>query len=250
MAIYVYKNSARTIELYAQNALKADMDKRYYCPDPKCNAHMYLCGVDGLSSAYFSANRKLYPHISGCDFSSLNGFNPRKTDENAFDFQAIIENMKTPGSPVKKKDFSDPHKTGTANLKPLRTIRQVYDMCKSYTCTDNYNGQVIGQMLLDDRSEYMYPKGVFGNRIIESKVKTGNFYDPNKKEIYLMAPSSKKYEFILQVSNAELFDFVRDSLFNNRDKFIIVAGLWESSGTFNAFKTDLASKKQIKIISK
>jgi len=31
-------------------------------------------------------------------------------------------------------------------------------------------------MILDDRSEFMYPRGVFGKRIIEGKAK-GFFYD-------------------------------------------------------------------------
>lgn len=249
MAMYVYKDSSRTLELYATDALRKDIETRYYCPNPNCDAHMYLCGVDGLSTAHFSANRKNYPHIEGCDFGSKNGFKADKIDEKAFDFQSLLDNMKVPSSPTKKKESPSPHKTGEADLKPLRTLRQVYDMCKSYTCTHSYNNQVIGKMLLDDRSEYMYPKGVFGNRIIEARVRAGNFYDPNKREIYLVAPSSQKYEFILQISDMKLFGLIRDTLFNNRDKFIIVAGLWETSGTFNVFKTNLTSQKQIKPVS-
>lgn len=249
MAMYVYKDDKKTIEFYAQDAVKGDMGIRYYCPNPNCDAHMYLCGVDGLSAAHFSANRKSHPHIDGCGFGSSNGFNPNNTDESSFDFQTSLENMMNPSSPTKKKKSPDGHKTGISKLKPLRTIRQVYDMCKSYTCTQSYNNQLIGQMLLDDRSEYMYPKGVFGNRIVEAKIKTGKFYNPNKKEIYLLGPSSRKYEFILQVSDNELFSFIRDSLFNNRDRLVIVAGRWESSATFNVFKTNVTSKRQIKIIT-
>lgn len=249
MAMYVYRDVKRTIELYAQDAVKGDMGTRYYCPNSNCDAHMYLCGVDGLSTVYFSANRNAHPHIDGCDFGSSNGFHPNNTDESAFDFQTILENMMNPSSPTKKKKSPNSHKTGVSHLKPLRTIRQVYDMCKSYPCTRSYNNQLIGQMLLDDRSAYMYPKGVFGNRIVETKVKVGTFYNPNKKEIYLVGPSSQEYEFILQVSDDKLFGFIRDSLFNNRDRFVIVAGHWESSATFNVFKTNVTSKRQIKIIT-
>lgn len=249
MAMYVYKDNLRTRELYAQDALKQDMDTRYYCPNPNCNAHMYLCGVDGLSTAHFSANRKAFPHINGCGFGSSNEFKPNNTDESTFNFQTALENMLKSSSATKKKKSPNIHETGESNLKPLRTIRQIYDMCKSYTCTYSYNNQVIGQLLLDDRSEYMYPKGVFGSKIIEAKVKAGIFYNPKEREIYLVAPSSQKYEFVLKVSDDELFCYLRDSLYNNRGKFIIVAGIWESAGKFNVFQTDVTSKRQIKVIT-
>ncbi|OTO65571.1 MULTISPECIES: hypothetical protein [unclassified Enterococcus] len=248
MAMYVYKDRQRKIEFLAEDALKQDMGIRYYCPNPNCDAHMYLCGVDGLATAYFSANRRTFPHVEKCDYGSSNSFNPNNSDESLFDFERVIEDMLRPTNPTKKDKSSNAHKTGDRNLKPLRTIRQVYDMCVAHSCTQTYNNKAIGQMLLDDRSEYMYPKGVFGHKIIKAKTKTGGFYNAEKQEIYLVAPSSEKYEFVLKVSNDELFRFFRDSLYNNRDKFIIVAGKWGSYGKFNFFQTNITSKRQIKII--
>jgi hypothetical protein len=246
MAMYAYKDVMRTKEFYAKDAIKQDVEIRYYCPNPNCDAHMYLCGVDGLSATYFSANRKGFSHIKGCSFGSSNSFDSNSTDEGAFDFKTAFENMMlNPSLSTQKKKSPGTHKSGDSNLKPLTTLRQIYDMCKSYACNQSYNNQKIGQMLLDDRSEYMYPKGVFGNRIIEANLR---FYCPKKQEIYLVAPSSKKYEFILKVSNEKLFYRLRDSLYNNRDKFIIVAGSWESSGKFNVFQTELNSTRQIRII--
>ena len=250
MAMYVYKDSERTIELYARDALKENKDTRYYCPNPECDAHMYMCGVDGVSSTYFSANRLAHRHIKGCDFDASNSFNSAKFDEKAFDFQKVLENMKISNAVTNKKKLPSPHKDGESMPKPLRTIRQVYDMCKSYPCTHSYNGLEIGQMLLDDRSEYMYPKGVFNNKIIESRVKSGMFYDSDKSEIRLVAPSSKKYEFILQFSDEVLFKTIKNDIYNNRDKLIIVAGYWQSSGTFDVFCAEMFSKKQIAVISK
>lgn len=250
MAMYVYKDKGRTKELYAKDALKEDKDKRYYCPNPNCDAHMYLCGVDGVSSAYFSATRKAYPHRKGCGFEASNNFNSHRFDENVFDFENVLEAMRIPSKSVLKKRSPNPHKTGESDLKPLRTTRQIYDMCKSYPCSHSYNNLVIGQMLLDDRSEYMYPKGVFGNRVIESKVKSGAFYDSTKMELRLVAPSSQKYEFILQFVDRALFDTIKNSLYSNRDKLIVLSGLWEQSGTFNVFCTEIVSKKQIVVITK
>lgn len=248
MAMYVYKDKERTIEFYAQDALRKDIGIRYYCPNPDCNAHMYLCSVDGSSTAYFSANRQGFSHIEDCEFGSSNSFNPNKTDESAFDFQQALQNMLNPSLSTKKKKVPDTHKTGEFNLKPLSTLRQIYDMCKSFACNQSYNNQVIGQILLDSRSEYMYLRGVFGSRIIEANKKTGNCYSAQKSEIYLVAPKSKKYEFVLKFSDDELFRFFRDSIYNNYNKLIVVAGNWGSSGKFNVFQTNITSKNQIKVM--
>ena len=48
MAMYVYKDKERNEKLYANNASKEDKGIRFYCPNPKCDAHMYICSVDGF----------------------------------------------------------------------------------------------------------------------------------------------------------------------------------------------------------
>ncbi len=59
-------------------------------------------------------------------------------------------------------------------------------MCKQFPPNYSYGNEKIGRMILDDRTAYWYPKGVFGFKIIESCVK-GRFYDNDKNEIYLVA---------------------------------------------------------------
>ena len=62
---------------------------------------------------------------------------------------------------------------------------------KSLPVGDTYAGQKIYSMILDDRSEYRYPKGCFGNKIIEAIV-NGRLYNDQKKEVYLAAPVNRK----------------------------------------------------------
>lgn len=58
-------------------------------------------------------------------------------------------------------------------------------------------------MILDDRSEYRYPKECFGNKIIKATVDV-KLYNDNKKEVYLVSPiNSKKYAFILSFLDEE-----------------------------------------------
>lgn len=247
--MYVYRDEERTVELYAKDAHKEDKDTKFYCPNPDCKAHMFICGLDGSSSAYFRATHKENSHIKGCDFGSSNNFKPGDHDELAFDFEKAIESMLIPSKSVKKADTPNPHKTGTPTKKPLRTIRQIYDMCKSYRCSDTYNNVKIGQMLLDNRSAYMYPKGVFGYRLIEAKVKPGYFYDNNDKTITLCTPiKTKQYQLQLRFTERALFVKMRDKLFNNKNKIILVSGDWKPSKTFNIFYTTITSTKQYHVI--
>lgn len=96
----------------------------------------------------------------------------------------------------------------------------------------------------------MYPKGCFGNKIIEATVDVKSYND-NKKEVYLVSPiNSKKYTFILSFSDEENYKKIRSEIYNNRDKIIVIAGKWESSGEYNKFTSKVYGKKQVAIIKK
>ena len=252
MAMYVYKDKERNEKLYANNASKEDKGIRFYCPNPKCDAHMYICSVDGFSSAHFKAKYKQYQHVANCPFHFSNGFNPNEHDEDAFNFENAVKNLMLTNNHIERKYTSNIHDTNKVNAtkKPLRTIRQIYDMCKSFVCTDEYNHVTIGQMLLDNRSAYMYPKSVFGYRIIEGMAIRGRFYDSDKLEIKIAAPiTDLTYKFILKFDEEALFKQARNMIFANREKIIIAAGEWKPSGRFNVFYTDVKNKKQMSVIN-
>ena len=103
-------------------------------------------------------------------------------------------------------------------------------------------------MILDDRSKYRYPKGCFGNRVIEANV-NGRLYNDEKKEVYLASPiTSKKYTFILSFSDEDIYKKIRSEIYNNRDTIIVIAGKWASSGEYNKFTSKVNETKQVAII--
>ncbi|WP_156177877.1 hypothetical protein [Bacillus sp. SA1-12] len=154
-----------------------------------------------------------------------------------------------PSKPQTKKETPGEHRNGTATSKPLRTIRRIYSMCKNCDYSDTYNGLTIGKMLLDNRSIHMYPKGVFGWRIIEAKPKRPHFYNSTKMEISLFASTiGEEYTFILNFDDEVLFKKIKNDIFPNRESLIVVAGQWISSGTFNVFYIKFSSNKQLAII--
>jgi hypothetical protein len=248
MSMYAYKDLHRKEKKYAKDGAKESRDIRFYCPNLSCNAHMYICGLDGSTTAYFSANRKDYGHIKGCPFGAKNSFNPDQHDENNFDFENAMDALAAPNKPISKKEEPGSHAKGKTTAKPLRTIRQIYDMCKSIDVIDKYNNKEVGQMIIDDRSEFMYPRGVFGKRLIEGRVNK-YFYDSIKMELSISAPiSSGKYTFVLKFKSKELFSEIQKSIYNNRNHIIVVSGTWETTGKFNSFSSIIINKKQIGII--
>lgn len=122
-------------------------------------------------------------------------------------------------------------------------------MCKQFPPNYSYGNKKIGRMILDDRTAYWYPNGVFGFKIIESCVK-GRFYDNDKNEIYLVAPiANPNYYFILSIPDINLYRKIRNMVFENKDKLIIVAGEWNSSKEGRwIIKSIIYSNKQITII--
>jgi len=241
-----YKSDSRIEMICAEEASMLGMETRFYCLDTDCDAHMYVCNLDGLSSAYFRAKYSKYSHIKGCNSKEINSFNLSKENEQNFCFENALNAMFIPGlKSNQKKDNSHTGGKGNSTDNPLRTVSQIYLMCKSFSCKDFYNNIEIGSMLFDNRSSFMYPRGVFGLRIIESIIKE-HFYDKNTLEIMVEAPrDSMKYEFRLKFLDVLLFNEVKNKIFKNKNKKLIVAGNWVSSGIYNVFTTDILSKKQI-----
>lgn len=249
MAKYAYRDKLRKNVIYSTQAINEDRDKMFYCPNPKCNAQLYICAIDGSKIAHFRATKSQYPHIPNCTFGkSSTEFDEDQFDESKFVFDNAIQNLfsLTKSFATSKKESE--HGIGEPQKHPPRTIRQIYSMCKSLAVNALYGGKEIGEMILDDRSEYRYPRGCFGNRIVEATVK-GRIYDNDKKQIYLIAPmDSKKYSFVLEFSDDATYRIIRDEIFNNSDKIIVVAGKWESSGTYDSFITKVHGRKQVAII--
>ena len=253
MAMYAFLDELRTKEILSRDAKKEDKYKRFFCPNPDCDAHLHIVSVDGLVSAYFKATDRNHPHINGCYFSKKsNKFMPNKFNEDEFYLENALSALTIPTA-AHSEGTTGKAKTGKSSLKPPHTISQIYSMCKTYSCKDSYNGVVIGQILLDNRSFYMYPRGVFGWRVIEAHCER-YFYKKNDdenlpSEIYLsLSHKEKTYNFTLQFLNQKLFKQIRSYLHTNQDKTVIVAGKWESAYKPCTFKAQITSKRQITFI--
>lgn len=248
MGYFAYEDVGRKCDITAKEAAKKDILIRYYCPNPACDAHLHVCSVNGSMASHFRATLSKFRHIPGCQFGERGSYSPEDTDEEGFIFENMINGLMKPTPKKSTKKENPGHGSGPSELKPLRTLLQVYDMCIAHSPRDSYNGQLIGKMLLCDRSAYFWPKGLYGPLIIEGMCRK-RFYDPDKKEIYLTAPIRKKaYNLVLRFEDAKAFLLLKDQLFHNRDKIIVVGGIWKSYGIYGTFCTDIFSGKQYKVL--
>lgn len=251
MAKYAYTDKERKVAIYANKAIEEDRNKEFYCPNPLCNAKLYICAIDGSKNAYFRATKSASRHIENCPYGNgVAEFDNSKFDESKFDYEDAINNILGNTKKSSRKSLSSTHGTGEPSAHPPRTLRQIYSLCKSFPVGDTYAGKEIGSMILDDRSEYRYPKECLGNKIIEATVDK-KFYDKDIKKVYLVSPiGSKKYTFILSFLDESDYKTIRSEIYNNRDKIIVIAGKWEKLGKYNKFISKVCGKKQVAIIKK
>ena len=253
MSMYAYTGNDRIDEqkVIANEITDRTKGIRYYCPNPKCNARMFLRSYDGERNSFFAASGNP-GHIEHCPYGSDNTFNAEQINKEEFESEYAIKNLMKPSKNSKKivdnkKDTTNKTAVPNEDQKIVpHTIKQIYDMCKSYDCNAIISNQKVGQILIDCRSIHMYPSGIFGYRVIEAKCK--KYLYNNQKEIFLEVPiNNKKYSLILYFDDKELFNIIKKLLYDNRENVIIVAGQWEKTSKFNYFGTDIVSKKQIKV---
>ena len=253
MSAYAYRDRNRTEVIYASEAMTENIDTLFFCPNKDCNAHLHICAVDGSRKAYFRATHKQFPHIDNCPFaSSANHFDSDKFNEQAFSFDDAINNLflvKKESERNRNQRNIGEHNNGEPNKQPIKTLRQIYSMCKSRPVTDMYAGKKIRDMILDDRSAYYYTKGCFGNKIVEARRQVGYFYEDKSKKIFLKAPTeSGKDTFVLQFDEEKIYNKIRTEIYNNRDRLFVVAGKWERIKQYDYFISNIYSDRQVKVI--
>jgi len=249
MGYYAYEDIDRKIDITAKEAAKKDISISYYCPNPVCGAHLHVCSVNGSMSAHFRATLSKHRHIPGCLFGEHGSYSPEDSDEDSFNFENIINGLMKPAPTKSTESGISVHGSEASEIKPLHTLLQVYRMCKAHLPRDTYNGLPMGKMLLCDKSAYFWPKGIYGPLIIEGMCRK-RFYDPDKKEIYLTAPiKNNNYNLVLRFGNLKAFMSLKDQLFHNRNKIIIVGGIWKYYGIYGTFCTEIISRKQYKVLN-
>lgn len=245
------KEDRNTI-IYAEIAKEENVDTEYYCPNNECNARLKIYSINGLMRPHFRADRK-HKHIENCPYGSniVSKTDYYKYNQEKFDFDRAIENMFHINNERNnnRNVENDERNNNSFKSKPISTIKQIYAMCKNTNVRDKYANIEIYKMLVDNRSMFFYINGIFGNKIVECKVRGGYYYSKEKQEVHLYI---ENYKLVLHFNGYELFDSIIRTIWKNKSKTIIVAGNWERIQNNNnvvTCYTTIVTKKQIGIVS-
>lgn len=238
MSLFAFEDELRQKKILAARC--SDRSKRFYCPNPHCDAHLFLCNQDGMSKAYFRAIFKSHPHNLDCYYKNSNAGSVENFDEKAFKFDDFMDNLFRSSAPQKCSTIkSDSSKSPSGNeIKQVRTMRQIYSLCKSMDINDEFAGIKIWKMLLDNRSMKIYKKGIFGKRLIEAKFSN---YSKGSKTIFVKLEN--RFAFALKFNDEDFFNKILSDILKNKEQNIIVAGDWK--GNDDKFCADITSRRQI-----
>lgn len=257
MVAYAFKDPERTQSITAKEALTANHQTRYYCPNPACRAELYICQRNGNHDGYFSANRKGRGHDQQCPYSSSYNFDSKEYNEAAFTFDKAIKQMQRVLLPSATTRLpTDRHIVKLDNRstqKTPRTLNEIYSMCKQLPPCETYNGYLIGDMLFDNRSAKMHINGPCGPMLVEVfRDKHSLFYFPTALEFRFRTASNDR--LLISVSDRGVFTQLKKSIFNNKNSILVLAGVWTFNRTSqkSSSRTSclvLRSKKQYMFIN-
>ncbi|WP_454960960.1 hypothetical protein [Capnocytophaga leadbetteri] len=244
------KKEDRNTIIYAEIAKEENIDTEYYCPNNECDARLKIYSRNGLMRPHFRADRE-HKHIENCPYGSniISKTDYYKYNQEKFDFDRAIENMFHINNQRNNNENieNDEINNNPDNSKPISTIKQIYAMCKNTNVRDKYANIEICKMLVDNRSMFFYINGIFGNKIVECKVRGGYYYSKEKQEVYLYI---ENYKLVLHFNDNRLFDSIKRTIWNNKSKTIIVAGNWKKIQKDNVITchTTIVTRKQLGII--
>lgn len=243
MSGFAYRSRERIKEniVFAIDCTERDKGIRFFCPNPDCDAYMYLCNLNNNGTKpYFRATLKNHKHIPDCFYEVIN-FMPEDYNESKFDFEKatyrVMRLRRESKAPEKKKvNKSD-------KLLPPHTIKQIYNMAKSLPPDDTYNGTSIWRILADERSRNYYKLGIFNCCMVE-----GKFAGYVLKKLYIRIKyyiGNDTYHYLRLYFNDEniYHDILREILTFYKNSPIVVWGKWFNRG--NNFISDILSKSQL-----
>lgn len=248
MASYALNNKTTGERIEASEAVYLDHGLIYYCPNPNCRVQMHIVQA---SVPYFTAY-KATPHIKYCFYASKSLFDPGKYEESSFNLDEAIQFLLAEGESTANTRGKQYQEHEHSSRLPIKRLSVLYAMCKSRGIDQSYNGVPIKSIIFDNRCSGELPQTISGFRIVECQTKNSNYLDYDREQLtitlYAPATSLRKGTFVLQFEDQELFKERQKLVFSNRDKIIVVAGIWKSGEDAQSRYTQVSSKRQIVVI--
>lgn len=234
MSYFAYRDKERTELILSTDATIEDKKKIFYCPNGNCTAHLFIRSVNGTTKAHFAATQKEHPHSKNCAYENSNDSIAFHCSESEFIFDDAIEHL------CVAKGASHGGKTGSSPLggpckeHPPKTLRQIYDVCRTHSIDDKYGNKKIKDMILDRRTAHLYLSSWSGPRLVEANVNfvdnhdlgRPSFYNRDLHRIYLSVSCAEGKVPLILECQGDIYEKIQTHIYKNRKSKIVVAGVW------------------------
>lgn len=247
MARFAYlKEGRKPDDLYDIEMVTPDLqNKDFYCAGTNldgevCDATMRTSGVQSSTNftpRFFAKTR----HIEGCSCSTKKQSSSRRYTDEQFSFNEFFETIME--SPDLRKEIQKEQKNQRKFPSSAKTIvkalpykvESVYHFLKASPIDIKVGIDLtpIKILLADQRSNFIYTKGIWGIKFIECEV-LKRCYNKEKQQIILSYPYGKKYEnqydIILHIDkNIRLYRFLQKKIYGSPLPVIVFSD-WKSYG--------------------
>lgn len=140
-----------------------------------------------------------------------------------------------------------------SEIFPFSETIKIYRILYSINMQELRGFTQIKDMILDERTAYLYLSDWSGPRLAKTKVRRlptstinqSTFYSKKLHQIYLWVDSEEKIPLVLMCQEG-IYNTVQNSIYHNRNNTIVVAGKWYQSEGVHAVK--IFSRKQVTTI--
>lgn len=253
MSKYACKDIGRTELIEAHLASK---DEYYYCQNPKCEAKLKRIDRNGLKDPYFRATLRRFSHNDDCKYyEKAKGVNVDEGEVERFDFEKAVGKLFSDNEiTIYTKSGGGKSTRKVIKHKQLRTLKDIYEFLSGKDISEKIsnNANPVGLMLLDERSGFMHPKGVWGKKLIRARFQR---YVSDRKELHFLYDYQKvKFNLICVVESDSNFKYIRSQFYDKERKVfsqeIVIAGEWKYIEESKTAKCKISSPEQIHIIMK
>ena len=245
MSTIAYKDKNKTETITISEAVLLNNDRKYYCKNKKCAAELVVVARNGVKTPYFRA-LKSKPHMRACLYGSedFKNYTINDFDEKEFDLDDKIQSLSTVSDSKSDREVDKGSKIKLCNngKQHIRTIKQIYFICKTQLENKEFNGVSIEKYYIDSEI-YTIAYQQSGNKLIECKTNK-YLYNEEKSEIYL---NTKQIGIlILKFIDKKLYKVARKYFYNNKDRLFIIAGYLQIDmvNSINVYLINIFSKKQ------
>lgn len=232
MSHYVFVDKEKTIKLFSTNCTSANLRVHYYCPTPNCPAHLTLRSLKGENNPYFAA-LPTYPHDKNICRIERAPRNNIILDTSNFNVDNLLDSIilknNITSTPSKSAANSNTNNSVHSSIDIINTVSKLYWYCKNHDIMQNINtSYAVGNIIADSRNNYIFSKGVYGKRLVESI-----FINYSRKYHiinvnYPVDPKLKnQHTLALKFTNISDFESILSKLFkkeNINPSFIVILG--------------------------